>query len=47
MPNLKELFGKFSQAEKWDFILESKNKNKNSKQPNQPDAVENFILPWK
>ena len=37
-------FGKFFQAEKNDFILEGKmtelNQNKNSKQPDQPDAVQ-------
>ena len=34
-----------------DFILESKmaelNENKNSKQPDWPDVVWNFIFPWK
>ena len=34
-----------------NFILESKmvelNQNKTSKQPDRPDTVSNFILPWK
>ena len=41
--NWHEEFGKFSQAGKSDFILESKlaelNKNKNSKQSDLPDAA--------
>ena len=43
--------GNFHRLKNNDFVLESKmvelNKNNNSKQLNQQDAVRNFILPWK
>ena len=41
----------FSQAKNNDFNLESKmeelSQNKNSKQPDQSDAMWKFISPWK
>ena len=48
--NMRHL-ANFDRLKNNDFILESKmaelNKNKNSKHPDRPDVVWNFILRWK